>query len=180
MISKKIFSNKNKGMTFIEVLIALVILTVGILGSVAMLAVAKKSSFDALQRSVASTLAQDIVERMRGNSSDVLASYEGVYGAADPGTAPTLCNSSALCSNTQLATADIYEWTQAIRGADTLYNSSNSGGLVDGRGCIDVNNITVTITVTWQGKSSIANGSTGSCGSSGSKRREVEISAYII
>ena len=54
-------------MTFIEVLIALVILIMGILGAVAMQATAKKGSFDAMQRSVASALAQDIIERMRGN-----------------------------------------------------------------------------------------------------------------
>ena len=59
-------------MTFIEVLIALVILIMGILGAVAMQATAKKGSFDAMQRSVASALAQDIIERMRGNDATAL------------------------------------------------------------------------------------------------------------
>jgi type IV pilus assembly protein PilV len=34
-----------------------------------MQAVAQKSSFDAMQRSIASSLAQDIIERMRNNSN---------------------------------------------------------------------------------------------------------------
>ena len=62
-------SAKQKGMTFIEVLIALVIMVTGILGAVAMQATAKKGSFDAMQRSLASSLAQDIIERMRSNNA---------------------------------------------------------------------------------------------------------------
>lgn len=69
----------QKGMTLIEVLVALVILVTGIFGAVAMQASAKKGSFDAMQRSVASALAQDIIERMRSNDSDVLIleNYQG-------------------------------------------------------------------------------------------------------
>ena len=63
----------QKGMTFIEVLVALLILVTGILGAVAMQATAKKGSFDAMQRSVASALAQDILERMRSNDSTALS-----------------------------------------------------------------------------------------------------------
>ena len=65
------------GMTFIEVLIALVIMVTGILGAVAMQATAKKGSFDAMQRALASALAQDIIERMRSNDATTLANYAG-------------------------------------------------------------------------------------------------------
>ena len=56
---------KHQGMTLIEVMVALIILVLGILGAVGMQATAKQGSFDAMQRSIASSLAQDIVERMR-------------------------------------------------------------------------------------------------------------------
>ena len=76
---------RQNGMTFIEVIIAMVILVVGILGAVAMQASAKKGSFDAMQRSIASALAQDILERMRSNNAGALNLYNGLtFGQAIP------------------------------------------------------------------------------------------------
>ena len=81
---------KHYGMTFIEVLVALFILVSGILGAVAMQHTSKKGSFDAMQRSLATTLAQDIIERMRSNDANttILNQYVGTYGNEER-TAPS-------------------------------------------------------------------------------------------
>ena len=175
-------ASKQKGMTFIEVLIALVIMVTGILGAVAMQATAKQSSFDAMQRSLASSLAQDILERMRSNASANLNGYAGTYGANDPGAAPApACNTSGtLCTPAQLMATDLHQWTQSLRGADVTLAGSNVGGLVDGRGCITEANNAVTITITWQSKAKTVDGGGGACGTSNSKRRRVSIAAFII
>ncbi len=175
-------SKKEQGMTFIEVLIALVIMVTGILGAVAMQATAKQSSFDAMQRSLASSLAQDILERMRSNSSANLNGYAGTYGANDPGLAPVpACNTTgALCTSAQLMATDIHQWTELLRGADVTLDGNNAGGLVDGRGCITEANNAVTITITWQSKSETVDGGGGACGTSNSRRRQVSINAFII
>lgn len=183
------YQKKQKGMTFLEVLIALVILVTGILGAVALQAVAKKSSFDAMQRSVASSLAQDIVERMRGNSSANLDDYIGTYASGTALSAPT--NDCGLvttdCDNSQLAAYDLYEWEQSLLGASTKYDSTkNAGGLSNGVGCIDVAGNSVTVAITWQGKTEVSDGASSSfgvaCGSTTSdkKRRQVVINAYIL
>lgn len=174
-------AKKQKGMTFIEVLIALVIMVTGILGAVAMQATAKKSSFDAMQRSLASSLAQDIIERMRSNDAAALGSYVGTdYGVALNDVPGKRCNTSAgLCSTAEMATNDQYEWELALMGADVKNGTKNTGGLVDARACISVNNNAVTVVVTWQGRTELVNGSTESCGDTGSQRRQVLLEAFV-
>ncbi len=68
--------NLQTGLTFVEVLIALFIIVTGILGAVAMQATAKQSSFDAMQRSLASSLAEDLIARMRATNPANLAGYD--------------------------------------------------------------------------------------------------------
>lgn len=184
----------QKGMTLIEVLVALVILVTGIFGAVAMQASAKKGSFDAMQRSVASALAQDIIERMRSNDSDIviLESYQGVYGATLNAVPSVRCNSAAsLCSSTQMVTNDLYEWEVKLMGADVISGTKKAGGLVGATGCISHDNNAVTVVISWQGRVTTADGYdvdnnsaaaaalANSCGTSGNKRRQVAIEAFV-
>ena len=179
--NKKCRINRERGMTFIEVIIALVIMVTGILGAVAMQATAKKGSFDAMQRSLASSLAQNIVERMRGNDSNALASYIGTdYGVTLNAVPSIRCDTiGSLCTTGEMATNDLYEWELALMGADVKKGTENAGGLVDARACINVNNNAVTVVITWQGREELVNASTEGCGDSGSKRRQVLVEAFI-
>jgi len=172
---------KSNGMTFIEVLIAWFIMVTGILGAVAMQTMAKQGSFDAMQRSLASSLAQDIVERMRSNDATALADYVGIdYGAELNDEPINRCKTSdGLCSTVELATNDKYEWESALMGADVKNDDNNAGGLTDTRACVSVNNNAVTVVITWQGRVEIADGSTEGCGGTGSKRRQVLIEAFL-
>ena len=181
------FRKKSQGMTFIEVLIALVILVTGILGAVAMQATAKKGSFDAMQRSLASALAQDILERMRSNISTtaVLSSYEGNYGVppAPPVPLPAVrCNTAAaLCTPAQRVANDLYEWSQSLRGGDVTAAGQNTGGLVGAIGCISETKNAVTITISWQGRTLTKDGAkdNSACGAANRKRRQIYIEAFI-
>lgn len=183
---------KEIGMTFIEVLVALVIIVTGILGAVAMQATAKKGSFDAMQRSLASALAQDMLERMRSNDAlpinGILNTYAGTYGAADPGEAPVpACNASAaLCNSAQMVATDLYQWTQLLRGANVTSGGQNAGGLINATGCVTENNNAVTVTVSWQGRTSTQDGAAAAafttnaaCGTANDQRRQVHIQAFI-
>ena len=181
---------KQKGMTFLEVLIALVILVTGILGAVALQAVAKKSSFDSMQRSLASSLAQDIVERMRGNNSANIGLYQvgSPFGAGS--AVATAVNCSAVASNctpAQLAFYDLFEWEQTLMGASTLSSGLSVGGLDEGEGCISVVGNRVTVAVSWQGRTELADGAgstsgdtTCGAGITTNKRRQVVVNAFIL
>ena len=59
--------SQAQGFTLIEVLIAFVILSFGLLGVVALQAKAKQASFDSMQRAAAIALGNDINQRMRAN-----------------------------------------------------------------------------------------------------------------
>jgi len=173
--------NNQKGMTFLEVLIALFILIIGVLGAVAMQAVAQKGSFDAMQRSVASALAQDIIERMRSNDSTKLSSYVGSdYGDSLNAVPANRCNTSAsVCTSAEMVTNDLYEWEVALMGADVKNGSYYIGSLMDGIGCISHADNAVTVVVSWQGRTTIKDSEKHACGTAGDKRRQVIVEAFI-
>ena len=177
MRPKALFSIKQRtqnGMTFIEILIALVVLVTGILGAVAMQATAKKGSMDALQRSVASALTQDILERMRSNDINELGNYANTYLAAAPAALTTCFTAGTLCTPAQLRAEDLVQWQQGLFS------------LIDGVGCIAVNNNLVTITVSWQGRTSTQDGASNNsvaaqgCGSASDSRRQVVLQSFVI
>lgn len=175
--------SKAQGMTFIEVLVATFIIVTGILGAALMQATAKKGSFDAMQRSLASALGQDIIERMRSNdaSTTTLESYEGSYGATELSVPDTRClSSTTLCNSVQMATNDLYEWSQLLRGAESSIGENNTGGLINARGCISHTNNAVTVVVSWEGQTQIKDADKQSdCGSSNAKRRQILVEAFI-
>lgn len=173
----------QQGMTFIEVLIALVIMVTGILGAVAMQATAKQGSFDAMQRSLASSLAQDIVERMRGNNSSTLALYaaNSPYGSGKIASAPTCNTAATLCNPIQMVTHDLFGWEQSLMGAGAKNSGINVGGLVGGIGCLTVNGNAVTVVVTWQSKAEYTDANLANdCGVSSNTRRQVVVQAFVL
>lgn len=168
-------------MTFIEVLVAVFILVTGILGAVAMQATAKKGSFDAMQRSVASALAQDVIERMRSNNSSALAGYASSnYGEALDAAPENRCNTlGGICSPVEMMINDKYEWEMSLMGADVVNDESHLAGLTGVRGCISQAENSVTVVVSWEGRTDIFDAEKSSCGLAGSKRRQVIIEAFI-
>ena len=182
----KLKQTSNKGFTLIEVLVALFILSTGILGAVAMQASAKKGSFDAMQRSMASTLAQNIIERMRGNDAqvgtNVLDGYNGNYGTDPLIVEPASNRCDVECTPAQLTTNDLYEWEQSLTGADSM----GVGGLSGVVGCIEHSNNAVTIAISWEGREETSDGAVNNddtfgegCGSSSTKRRQIVVNAFI-
>ena len=73
---------RGRGFSLIEVLVALLVLSIGLLGLAALQVQGLRFNHDALIRTQATNLAYDIVDRMRANRANVAA-----YTAADPGGA---------------------------------------------------------------------------------------------
>lgn len=179
---------KQLGLSFVEVLVALFILSTGIIGALAMQASATKGSFDAMQRSMASSLAQDMIERMRANDSDplVLENYQGTYGAGSLSEPANRCDDpDAPCTSAQMVTNDLYEWEQKLIGNDVTHNNAARGGLVDARGCVEHTAQSVTIVVSWQGRVKTQDSADSgdslafNCGDASNKRRQVQFTAFI-
>ena len=70
----------QRGVTLLEVLISIVVLSVGLLGYAGLQTVSMKNNTSAFQRSQATMLTYDIVDRMRANKPN-LASYGVAIGA---------------------------------------------------------------------------------------------------
>ncbi|WP_371186353.1 type IV pilus modification protein PilV [Thalassotalea maritima] len=177
-------ARKQLGMTLIEALVAFFILAAGILGAISMEASVKKGSFDAMQRSLASSLAQDIIERMRANdgTGSFLTAYNGTFGSGALTQPANLCNNAAsLCTAAQIATADLYQWEQALLGKTSVTSDgSNIGGLVNPTGCINYNAAQVTVVISWQSRTATVDGASDvTCGTASANRRQISVTMHI-
>ena len=101
------------GVTLLEVLIAILIISFGLLGNAGLQSVGMKYNLGAAQRTAATLLANDIADRMRANMAGVNAgNYHNYTSAAVPA-----CLSTAGCTAQQMAQNDTFEWNAAIAAA---------------------------------------------------------------
>ncbi len=112
------------GFSMVEVLVALVVLGVGMLGIASLYVVTLRSSGSAISRMQAVNLASDIGDRIRANrtagSAYALAAAEGEVEEAE---AATSCVTNP-CSPAAMAAYDLEVWQQQI--ARTLPGASGS------------------------------------------------------
>ena len=65
---------KSRGFTLLEILIAVGVLSIGLLGIAGLQALGQRSNHSAYLRSQATALAYDMIDRMRANKAGVQAS----------------------------------------------------------------------------------------------------------
>lgn len=169
------------GFTLLEALIAFVILTVGLLGTVALQAKAKQASFDALQRSAALALGTDIMQRIRVNDVQSVATlYQMEFNTLESPSAVDCF--SQVCSAAELASHDKNQWLAAIKARE------NSGSLDDATVCISTvenagaitKSVDIEVIVAWRGRQTLNGGdSTKVCGSYGDKRRMLVFNSTV-
>jgi type IV pilus assembly protein PilV len=110
-------SKTSRGFTMLEVLVALLVLTLGLLGLAGLQTVGLRNNTASAQRTIATQLAYDMSDRMRANSWSVISSdYNYVnYSATNAaGQTTANCLTTTGCTPTQIALEDIYEWNQQI------------------------------------------------------------------
>lgn len=119
---------RDAGFSLIEVLIALVILSVGLLGIAAMVSVSMKSKGSSYLRTQALAQANAIIDRMRANRAtaitgsydftDAKGSVSATAGSGNPAstiTQQSCSGDAANCSPQQIAIMDMYEWKQDLQ-----------------------------------------------------------------
>lgn len=109
--------NLNNGFTLVEVLVALLIFAIGMLGLAGLQLRAHQSSNYAQTRTIATIKVAGLAERMRANLAGVTArNYEYDYGADGDPVADNDCavGSGAVCSAADRAETDIAEWIQEV------------------------------------------------------------------
>ena len=99
-----------RGFTLVEALIALVVLSIGLLGAGGMLLGSLRSQSDAMHEMAAAQLVQDIAQRIRANPQ-ARAAYDS--REAMPMLAP--CDLPAPCVATDLAASDLAHFLAAAQ-----------------------------------------------------------------
>lgn len=99
---------RNYGFSLIEVLIALLVLSVGLLGMAGLQGYSLSSGYDAHLRTQANILTQDILASMRANHVVANANYYETSQEELPKNARN-CNVST-CTPLQFAKFDVLEW----------------------------------------------------------------------
>ena len=126
---------KQSGFTLLEVLVAMLVLSIGLLGLAGLMASSMRNNQSAYHSTQATWFAYDILDRMRANSASALA---GGYSAANTLGSPASCSTTA--SSGSIAAQDIGGWKNIIACA-----------LPEGDGSITVTpaNRRVRITIQW-------------------------------
>ena len=115
--------SRQRGLSLVEVLVAVVLLSVGLLGLAGLQASGLRVGLSSIHRSEAAQLAQDMIERMRANVANA-----GSYGLALGDAAPA-CASVAAC--------DLRDWRLRLQS------------LPAGTGAVAVDGRQATVTVQW-------------------------------
>jgi len=151
----------ESGATLIEVLVTIVILTIGLLGAAALQVRMHLAQAESYHRSHAVLLLQDMVDRINANRNDALNYVTA--GALGTG------NKVQDCSGLTGAARDHCEWNNALLGtAESTASGQQAGGMIDARGCIT--NVVATmprefvVAVTWQGLSPTVAPTSSACG----------------
>ena len=140
-------THKAAGFTLLEVMVALLVFSIGLLGLAGLQASSLQNNKTADLRSIAIIEAHDMADRIRANNRGKSNDYDAIAtGVPAPGTD---CINTASCTSPSLIAAwDNYQWQSNLATA-----------LPSGRGKVDRNAAgTITITVMWD---ELRNGATG-------------------
>jgi type IV pilus assembly protein PilV len=127
---------RTRGFTLLEVLVALIVLSIGLLGLSGLQTTGLRGNHSALLRSEATMLANDILDRMRANRTEALKETGG-YNIAFGDPTPTGTPCSANCLPAQVANADLFQWRSYVER------------LPGGQGQVDVTSGVATISIQW-------------------------------
>lgn len=128
---------RQRGITLLENLIALVVLSIGLLGHANLQSLGLRTNTHSFWRTQASILAIDMADRMRANSAGIAT---GAYN--DISTLPEDANCiDTFCTPLAMAKTDARAWQQTLARELPQGNGSVSG---NGAGSL------FTITIRWQ------------------------------
>ena len=135
----------QSGTSMIEVLVTLVIVSIGLLGLAQLQSKMQLSDMEAYQRAQALMLVKDMASSIATNRK-AAASY---VTAAPLGTGMTC---PAFSANAGRQERDRAQWCRMLKGAAERAGATEVGAMIGARGCIaSLGNDTYLVTVAWRG-----------------------------
>jgi type IV pilus assembly protein PilV len=136
-------SRRPRGIAMFEVLLSLLLASVGVVAMAGLHGRAASMELEANQRTQALVLLQDMAERLASNRAQAPAYVADGLGLAPAGD----CAIGAT-----LADRDLCEWSERLRGAAVVRGDRDVGAMIGARGCVSIAaDARFTITVAWQG-----------------------------
>ena len=108
-------ARRQNGVSIVEALVALVVLSIGVLGIAVMFLQSVRANRTALTRTLAVQLVNDMADRIRANRG-AKDSYVLAAGTPPTGTAPNCA--TADCTPQALASYDLIQWYTAVTARD--------------------------------------------------------------
>lgn len=183
----------QRGFSLLELLVSLVVFSIGLLGIAGLQMLSKQSAHESLQRTIASQVAYGLLEDMRTNGSGI-----SVYVAANDlggGTLNALPVSSCRdpntpCSPAQKAVHDLSFWEQVVDGAQEIGVEGQAGGVLFPTVCVDGPGGGIAgvyaVSVAWRGNVELISPETSQCGAGSGNygdgdryRRVIQVATFI-
>jgi len=129
--------NKQRAFTLLEVMIAMVIFSIGLLGLAGLQSAGIRSNQISYSRTIATQLLYDMADRIRNNP--------GIDYAATAPSGANNCVTGAVCTAAQMAAFDRFEWDQSLVDPEAGYTSP----LANAVGFIALNGTAYTLSIGW-------------------------------
>lgn len=158
---------RQRGLSLLEVLMAILVMSIGVLGVAGMLTSSKQGNLDALQRSLAAQYANSLIERMRANPLALSTYTNNGSGQTITAVPSTLTSCASDCTREQLAQFDLDQVTSTVFGAGELTGGAPTGGLSDPSICVSgpaSGNGLYSVAVAWRSMRRMSNPTSNACG----------------
>lgn len=171
--------HKVRGVALMEVLITILVFSIGMLGVFAMQIASKKTNQEAAQRSEAILVANNLLQRIQNSGmtyenikkhyfteSSYLDGERVIISYADEPPVPDADCSTGDCTPKQLAEYDLNRWHHSIRGSDVTVPGSGAAGtgvpgLSQAVGCLYVDGSKlIQVAITWRAMAQVKRGGT--------------------
>ena len=149
--------NNQRGVTLVEAMIALLVISIGLLGIAALQITAMNQNTSALNHSQAVWAAYNMSDRIRANITEF-----NNYGGIDTNNGYAQDCMAGPCTNAQMLTADAADWSTMVQN------------LPGGRGIIAANADGLLVTVMWDDEG------TGATGTGCGPNPNVDLTCYSV
>jgi type IV pilus assembly protein PilV len=155
-------NSTQSGFTLIEVLVAVLVLLLGLLGMAGVQVRATQAEYESYQRKQAMLLLQDIVDRIQANrkvaacyaitAAGTGSPFAGTDSSGASATAGLAACTAGSLTQQAVANTDLAAWSDALFGAAESLGTTSVGSIRGARGCVVSNGADVyTVSVAWLG-----------------------------